>query len=108
MLHLFAKEARAPLAEWLHGFPEQNRACVDLRRRPAIYARHGGNSMKRRVLAAGGTVRMHMDVTALLLAAELGILDTVEETFRPIRISESMTLALLQQLNILARPSRAN
>jgi hypothetical protein len=102
MLHLFAKEARAPLAEWLHGFPEQNRAGVDLRRRPSVYARHGGNSMKRRVLAAGGTVRMHMDVTALLLAAELGILDTVEEAFRPIRISESMTLALLQQLNILA------
>jgi hypothetical protein len=101
MLHLFAKEAHAPITDWLHGFPAQNRANVDLRHRPAVYARHGGNSIKRSVLAADGTVRMHMDVTALLVAAELGILDVVEETFRPIRISDSMTLALLQQLNIL-------
>jgi hypothetical protein len=101
MLHLFAKEARAPITDWLHGFPAQNRASVDLRHRPAIYARHGGNSIKRSVLATDGTVRMHMDVSALLVAAELDILDVVEETFRPIRISDSMTLALLQQLNIL-------
>jgi hypothetical protein len=101
MLHLFAKEAKAPMTDWLHGFPAQNRASVDLRHRPAIYSRHGGNSIKRSVLVADRGVRMHMDVTALLVAAELGILDVVEESFRPIRISDSMTLALVQQLNIL-------
>lgn len=108
MLHLFAKEAHAPLTDWLHGFPVQNRASVDQRHRPAIYARHGGNSIKRIVLPADGPVRMHMDVTALLVAAELGILDVVEEAFKPIRISDSMPLALLQQLNILTphQPTR--
>jgi hypothetical protein len=102
MLHMFAKEAHAPMTDWLHGFPAQNRASIDLRHRPAVYARHGGNSINRSILAADGTVRVHMDVTALLVAADLGILDVVEETFQPIRISDSMPMALLQQLNILA------
>jgi hypothetical protein len=101
MLHMFAAEAGATLVDWLHGFPAQNRTSVDLRYRPGIYTRHGGNSIKRSAVPMDSDVHMHMDVTALVVAAELGILDVVEETFQPIRISDSMPLALIQELNVL-------
>lgn len=42
-----------------------------------------------------------MDLSGLLLAAELGILDLVEKEFQPIRISESLPLSLVQQLELL-------
>lgn len=100
-LHLFTKEARASMTEWLHGFPAQNRTSLDLRRRLAIYARHGGSSVKRDVLSPDSPVRLHMDVSALLLAAELDTLDAVEEQFKPLRISNVMVYALLEQLDRL-------
>lgn len=101
MLHLFSQEVRTPLVEWLHGLPAENRSSHDLRHRPAVYARHGGNSIRRSILSKGANARVHVDITALLLAADLGVLDTVEEAFRPIRISEAIPLALIQQLEML-------
>jgi hypothetical protein len=101
MLHLFSHEVGAPLVEWLHGLPAENRSTHDLRHRPAVYARHGGNSICRSILSKGTKARLHMDITALLLAADLEVLDAVEEAFTPIRVSEAIPLALIQQLEML-------
>ena len=59
---------------------------------PAAY---GGRSMAVPFPPNSSACRMHMDVSAVLLAAHLGILDAVERCFRPIHVSSYLVPALM-------------
>lgn len=100
-LHFFAKESGYPLTDILHGIPNKSRKETDLRLQPKIFARHGGRTLKLNDTDWAADRRLYMDVTALLLAADLEILDDVEESFKPIRVSASLPKALLSQLEKL-------
>ncbi len=97
-IHFFSKETGITLADLLHGLPEKTRAAPDPRRQPMIFARHGGRPAKvEESGAAAKGSRLHMDVTALLLAADLDILDGVERACGPLRVSPALPKALLAQ-----------
>lgn len=97
-IHLFAKETGWTLTEILHGFPVQTRSETDLRQRPMVFARHGGRRTSSSLLdPTREGFRLHAEPAALLLAADLGVLDEVEEYFGPIRISRSLLLGLNEQ-----------
>jgi len=51
---------------------------------------------------------LHLDVTAVLLAADLGILEKVEQCFAPLRIAPGLLAGLVHQRDRLAshQPSR--
>jgi hypothetical protein len=100
-LHFFASEAKYPLADLLHGLPTMNRGDVDLLRRPKIFARHGGRALQSYSEESQTKWRLYADVTALLLAADIEILDEVEEAFKPIHVSTSLPKAFLSQLEKL-------
>ena len=97
-IHFFSKESGITLADLLHGLPEKTRAMTDLRRQPMIFARYGGRPVKaEQTNITAQASRLHMDVTALLLATDLDILDMVERVYRPLRVSPSLPKALLAQ-----------
>lgn len=100
-LHFFASESKYPLTDILHGLPAINRRDVDLLHQPKIFARHGGRALQSYNEESQTEWRLHIDVTALLLAADLEILDQVEEAFKPIHVSISLPKALLSQLEKL-------
>lgn len=100
-LHFFAKESGYPLTDILHGLPDLSREETDLRRQAKIFAHHGGRTMRADWTEQEEQWRLHMDITALLTAADLNILNEVEEAFSPIRVSASLPKALLSQLEKL-------
>jgi hypothetical protein len=100
-LHFFAAQAKYPLTDLLHGLPAMSRHDVDLLRQPKIFARHGGRALQRFNEESQTEWRLFVDVTALILAADLEILDEVEEVFRPINVSISLPKALVSQLEKL-------
>jgi hypothetical protein len=107
-IHLLARVIRVTLAEVLHGVPQRNRLATDLRRQSVIFSRHGGRSIDALPLAAPDTWRLHVDVTALLTAEHLGMLDKVEQRFKPLYISPVLPEALVNQITELYphQPSR--
>ena len=85
-----------------------NRKAPEPLLQPILWARHGGRPLHEQLVASTHW-RLHLDVTALLLAADLGILDRVEQSFAPLRIAPEIPTALVRQRDmlILHQPSRA-
>jgi len=106
-IHIIAGGLGRDLIDLYHRLPEMNAEGLDPTRQPVLYTRHGGFEPDP-VLASDAPWRVHMDVTALLLAAHLGILDAVEETFCPLRLPFHLLPALTQMLGRLRehRPTR--
>jgi hypothetical protein len=83
-LHFLAKDNRATLADFLLAVPESNRRRRDLRR-SSVLIRHGGRSV-RHGFSIAADCALYMDESAFLMAADLGILEKVEQHFAPIFI----------------------
>ena len=92
-IHLLAENIGRPLVSLYHHQLEYNRAESNLFRTPIIFARAGN-----RVVQHVKPKEIIMDVTAILLAADVGILDVVESNFKKILISQSITPSLMEQV----------
>ncbi|RXK53472.1 hypothetical protein ESB00_17420 [Oleiharenicola lentus] len=93
-IHLVARQVGAPLVQLYHGRLEENRAATDLTRVSALLARYGGRS-----LAVNPAKRiLYADITGLLLAADLEVLDLVEEHLGPIHLAQETIQSLVQQI----------
>jgi hypothetical protein len=101
-LTLVTKQVKRPLADIIHGQSELNRLAKDLYLQPQIYIRHGARLIPPLTAERTYGWRLHLDVTALLLAEELGVLDKVETCFKPLYISAQMSSALRAQRMALA------
>jgi hypothetical protein len=94
-LQLLAKDG---LAQVFRGIAELNRALSDAHLRRRILIRHGGRMLlPADYAAAANKWRLHCDTTALLVAHELGILEKVEQVFKPLRIPRHLTTSLIEQ-----------
>jgi hypothetical protein len=93
-IHLLAKDG---MAQVFHGLAEWNRNAKSTDRRH-LMVRHGGRTLPP-IDYQEVTVnwRLHCDVSSILLAHELGVLDKVERQFRPLRISRHTVTALIAQ-----------
>jgi hypothetical protein len=96
-VHLLTEAIKIPLVSILYHLSKQNSAEPNPRFQPAIFARHGSRSVQEQLTASHSQWRLHLDVSALLLAAHLDILDLVEQRFQPLRISPAIQIALLGQ-----------
>jgi nucleoside phosphorylase len=92
---LFAAAQQLQLSEVLHRFPEENRISPSPRLQPAIFIRHGGRSVAEDIAKDSSSWNLHVDITSLLVAADLEILPEIERCFAPIRIS-----TLLKRLSL--------
>jgi len=93
-IHLIAPPIGAPLVQLYHGKLEENRSATDLTQVPALLARYGGRTLSRKV----GSKVLFADITGLILAADLEILDLVEEHLGPVYIAPETPQSLVQQV----------
>jgi tetratricopeptide (TPR) repeat protein len=93
-IHIIATPVGAPLVQLYHSKLAENRAATDLTLAPALLARYGGRTFPqkfpKRVL--------YTDITGLILATDLGILDLVEEHLGPIYLAPEAPQSLVQQV----------
>ncbi|MEO5332679.1 MAG: hypothetical protein H7839_11705 [Magnetococcus sp. YQC-5] len=61
-----------------------------------LFIRHGNRSSLEAMIATDDNRTLFLDVTAMLLADRLDLLDLVEQSFRPLAIAADLQLALLQ------------
>jgi tetratricopeptide (TPR) repeat protein len=94
-IHLIAEERRLPLVNLYHELLRKNESAPDPRRQFSLLARHGGRTLMQKFPDGLPKWRLHLDVTALLLAAHIDILDLVERVFKPLRIPGDLIPALI-------------
>lgn len=96
-VHLVASAVNVPLADIFHGIPEQNRKELDPIRQLCTFSRHGGKSVQEAISKKSNEWRLHIDITALLLAADIEILKQVEKCFKPLWISKNTIESFIHQ-----------
>ncbi|MCP3169671.1 tetratricopeptide repeat protein [Myxococcus qinghaiensis] len=92
-IHVLAAEIRGSLATTYRLMLLQNEANPRPLQNPALLIRHGRRPQSPTPINAPKW-RVRMDVTAMLLAEHLELLDAVEHTFKPIEVAPSLMLAL--------------
>lgn len=95
-IHLLAAMESHPLADLYHGQLEQNRRADTFLRRVPLLVRHGSRELPDDLELSRG--QLVVDITALLLAADLQILDAVEANYAPLWIPSHLPVSLLAQL----------
>lgn len=104
-VHLLSKATGVPLADRYH-FRLEVRASDRTWRGGYLLAHHGGRRPAEKFPQSPSELRLHLDVTAILLAEHLGILGAVEGRFRPLRIPVDLTPALLEMRDGIAPMQR--
>jgi len=109
-IHLIAQAQRFPLTNIFHVLPKANASDPNPHFQPTILARYGGRPFPDGFADSSTQWRLHLDISAFLLAAHLGVLDALERRFSPIRISQSLPKALLQECEYFLphQPSRVD
>jgi hypothetical protein len=107
-IHLVAKLLGVTLAFIYHEHFSQCRNAPELLHKLPLLARHGSRKLQDYKKVDCGKWRLHLDVTALLLAAELEILEIVERAFGKLWIPASTQPLLLHEMKKLmhGQPSR--
>lgn len=93
-VHVLAEKVNIPLTDLYHSHLLENEKQPSYISRHPLFIRHGGKVI--------GTIenaqqhQLNMDITALLLASHLGILENVEKVFRSIRIPSEVIPSLVE------------
>ncbi|EKE08024.1 MAG: hypothetical protein ACD_17C00392G0001, partial [uncultured bacterium] len=95
-IHLITSQSNLSLVELYHLFPQRNETAPDPIRQNPILIRHGGRRLPREFLATASKARVCMDITAVLLAMHLDIIDEVERTFHQVSIPSDTIPALIR------------
>ena len=107
-IHFITQVRRLALTSIFRVFPRANMNNSNPHCQAAVLARYGGRPFSEGFADSSTQWRLHLDISAFLLAAHLGILDAVESRFSPIRISAMLPTALLQECEFFLphQPSR--
>ena len=107
-IHLVADRLNRSLIDFYSILLENNEANPDPIHQAALFCRHGGRPTLSNPGKTKPDWRLHMDITAVLLAEHLEILTTVENVLAPLFIPERLVPALLHMHENLQpiQPSR--
>lgn len=97
-LPLFAQERNIPLVEFLYGQPQRSRKMTDLRQATKVFVRHGGRPAQDALIGNSQNWKPLLDITTVMLADDLGLLDLLEQHFAPLCVSPHLPLALQENL----------
>jgi len=90
-VHLYCARSNQNLAQ-LFSFHDPEK----LRNRQPLLIRHGGRPSNYKLKTSIETWRIHLDITGLLIAGQLDLLDVIEQLPNPIIISQSLPGALIE------------
>lgn len=107
-IHVIAGLLRIPLSNLYHTLLTSNETAPNPSLQPSLYARHGGRYSTADVLSDQHQWSLNLDLTALLLAAHLDVLNQIENTFSPLRIPYHLVSALVEMQHNLShhQPTR--
>ncbi len=97
---LVAERVKRPMIDIFSGLADENRSTLPSQwnSRPRVFVRHGARLLPPpENFERSASWHLHVDLTSLILADRLGLLDKIEHTFRPLTISGKVPTALLQQ-----------
>ena len=94
--HIVAERQNWTLSELYHLLPSGNEKKPAPMEQSSLLVRHGGRASLPGFPDELSGQRLNMDITAVLLAAHLEILPTVEEAFGPLRIPADAVQAIMQ------------
>ena len=105
-IHLIAEAGRFPLINLYRDLIQKNASAPNPHRQPSILIRHGGHPVQVHPLSeefrsSCTRWRLHLDMSAFLLADYLNILELLEEHFKPLKVSAAFQPALARQLQML-------
>ena len=103
-LHMLSWNTKRLLCDYLHGTPQQNRQNFNPLGQFRVFTRFGGRPLQNVLSETSRPWQLYLDVSAVLLAADVGILEKVERSFKPLRVSTNLQLALVAQYEQLQRP----
>ncbi|HKP36195.1 MAG TPA: hypothetical protein VJT71_05005, partial [Pyrinomonadaceae bacterium] len=103
--HLLSWSTKVPLVNYLHGIPDHNREDFRPLTQFRVFTRFGGRPVQDVLLEARGPWQLYLDISAVLLAADVGILEKLEKCFKPLKISTNLQLALVEQYEAMQSPS---
>jgi hypothetical protein len=95
-IHLIAERMNIPLAQFYHQILSRNERSANPRPYAPVSIRHGMRGTPTNLPNPMGARLINAEVTALLLAEHLGILDDVERGYSPIRVTAETIPALVQ------------
>lgn len=107
-VQIVAAVTRQSLVDLYHADLAAREHAPDPAHQPALLARHGGRPLPPGFPQMASERRLHLDVTALLLAAHLDLLPRVERAFGPLYVAADATADLVAMRDTLAvhQPSR--
>ena len=94
-VHLIADAGNIPLADLYHRLLDDNAVKCDPLHEPNLFARHGGRSLAPGFSQNVPDWRLNLDITAILLAEHLEILETVTKAFKLVRFSAKLIPSLI-------------
>lgn len=100
-IHLIAEQMNLPLVSLYRRQLADNEKAPNLIGRPLLLARHGGRPLISGFPDSVPAWHLNLDVTAILLAAHLEILDKVEISFAPLRIPPDLVPALIRMRDMV-------
>ncbi len=104
-VHLLPEGMFLPLSGLFHGMPEANRSDPDPLRQPPVLVRHGARPMQHLKRGEHPKGRLILDITALLTAADMDLLDWVEAQFKPLCLTPNWHPILRDEIRRL-RPTQ--
>lgn len=97
-LQLLSNRKNVSLAKIFFFIADKNKLNPDLHHSPRLLIRHGSRIIcPLENFADSKNWHLHLDITSLLLAHKLGILEKLEKSFRPLKISRHTVTALIEQ-----------
>ena len=109
-IHLVAEQLNITLSNLYHSIPVINEKSPDQLRQSSLLIRHGGRTLISGFPQDVPSWRLNLDITAILLAEHLGLLNNVENVFKRLRIPALAVPALTQMREkaTFHQPSRIN
>lgn len=95
-LHIIADTLNISLIDWYHHLLLMKEQGIPQLIAPPLLILHGSRNQRILPRSSDKPWRLHMDITALLLAEHFQILDEVENTFAPIQIPSGIIPSLLK------------
>lgn len=111
--HLASAQTHLSLGQLYHSIPHQNRLAAQPYRHFPAFFRSANRSHKESGALNSGKGQLHVDITGLLLAHEMGLLPLVEQQFGPLQISPHLTQSLFREIeraghHQISRPALAS
>lgn len=94
-VHLLADEQNIPMTKVTVDWLARNKDRTGWPPSTLVMIRHGGRAFIEDFPSSPSDWRLHIDITSLLLAFEIGLLDIVEQCFSPLHVSPRLPAALL-------------